>query len=435
MKPSLGRKLLLGEYALLWRAARPVLRRHKRLRDDFSLRLVPDDWGPESPVDLWIQAASGGESFLARQLLEALRFLVPTAQQPLRILCTSCTRQGLDVLHAAASHAAKAWPALDVTVRVFPLDEPERMRRAVALASPRAVTLLETELWPGLMAACAEKEIPMLVVNGRMTEKSYSGYRWFAPLWRQVAPERILVMADPDAARFAALFGYDRVSVMPNMKFDAVPETLPALFPDSPAATLLPEGLPVILLASVREEEESLLAPVVAELRSRAPEAAIVVAPRHMERVQAWKALPQAPVALRSDLARENGAALAGQVVVWDAFGELTALYARADAVFVGGSLAPLGGQNFLEPAGQGKIPVIGPHWKNFAWVGEEFFTAGLAVRVANAAELGSALIDKLRPAPAPALVRERLAAYVDPRRGGTRLAAEAVWAVLGKNR
>lgn len=436
MKPSLGRKVLLGEYSLLWRAARPVLRRHKRLRDDFSLRLVPGEWGPEKPVDIWIQAASGGEAFLARMLLEAVNALVAAERRhPPRVLCTSCTRQGLDVLHAAASHAKTAWPSLDVTVRVFPLDQPKLMQRAVDLASPRAVVLLETELWPGLMAACAERAVPMLVVNGRMTEKSYSGYRWFGPLWRQVAPERILAMSDPDGARFAALFGYDRVAVMPNMKFDAVPGTLPALSPDSPAATLLPEGLPVILLASVREEEEPLLGPAIKKLRSLAPDAAIVVAPRHMERADAWKALPEAPVALRSALGRENGAASTGHVVVWDTFGELAALYARANAVFVGGSLAPLGGQNFLEPAGQGRIPVIGPHWKNFAWVGEEFFTAGLAIRVESAEELVSALIDNLRNALDPVLVRERLAAYVDPRRGGTVLAAEAVRDILEKGR
>ena len=421
---------MLGEYALLWRLARPFIARHKRLRDDFPLRMVPEEWKPPFPADLWIQAASGGESFLVRQLLGELHSLADAS--PLRILCTSCTKQGLDVLHAAAEYGRTAWPNLEIAVRVFPLDEPGIIRRAREYASPKAVVLLETELWPGLMAACAEEGIPLVTVNGRMTEKSYAGYRWFAPLWKKVAPARILAMAEADAARFAALFGEDRVSVMPNMKFDGVPLAAPAPAPNSPAMKLLPPGLPVILLASVREEEEPLLIPVLAHLREHVPDAAVVVAPRHMERVPAWQSILETafgPVnaAVYSTLSEAGSTVLPGQAALWNVFGQLQALYARADAVFVGGSLAKLGGQNFLEAAGQGRIPIIGPHWKNFSWVGEEFFTAGLGIRVGNAEALGPALVASLRGAPDPATVRLKMTAYIAPRRGGTRMAAEAV--------
>lgn len=439
MKRSPGRTALLAGYSLLWRVARPALRRHKRLRDDFFLRLVPEAWAfPESGgrgFDFWFQAASGGEAFLARQLLGELHFLYGTTpQRTLRILCTSCTRQGLEVLEGAKVHAAAYWPSLDISIRVFPLDEPEVMRRAVAFTAPRVAVLLETELWPGLMAACAEKGIPMAVVNGRMTAGSFARYRWLAPVWRDLAPEIVLAMSDDDAARFAALFGEERVAVMPNMKFDGIPETPPQPAANSPVAAVLPQPMPVILLASVRREEEALLTPVVAFLREQAPEAAIVVAPRHMERVPAWRErLAAVPAPLRSSLEAENEAARPGQAVIWDRFGELTALYARADAVFVGGSLAPLGGQNFLEAAGQGRVPVVGPHWKNFAWVGEAFFSAGLGIRVPDAGALGPALLGLLREKPSPDCVREKMAAYVAPRRGGTRRAAESLRALLEK--
>ncbi|MDR3074197.1 MAG: 3-deoxy-D-manno-octulosonic acid transferase [Deltaproteobacteria bacterium] len=433
MKLSRGLRFLLGEYSLLWRAARPALRRHNRLKGDFPQRLVPEDWRPDGPVDLWIQAASGGEAFLARQLLGDLGLLAAEAQRRLRVLCTSCTRQGLDVLQGAKEDARSAWPLLAVEVRVFPLDEGPIMRRALDFASPRAVALLETELWPSLMAACAERDMPVLVLNGRMTEKSYGGYRWFGPLWRRLAPRRILAMDGADAARFAALFGYGRVSVMPNMKFDALGESPPGLTAESPARRLLPGPYPVVLLASVREEEETALLPVFAFLRAAAPEAVIVVAPRHMERIPAWERLlggraRAGGAVLRSSLEREGGVAAAGSTVIWDAFGELTALYARCSATFVGGSLAPLGGQNFLEAAGQGRVPVVGPHWKNFAWVGEAFFTAGLGLRVRGAEELGPALTAQLHAAPDPARVKEKLAAYIASRRGGTRMAALAAW-------
>ena len=441
MQTSSGGFFPLREYALLWRLVRPFIARHKRLRDDFPLRLVPDAWKPPFVADVWIQAASGGESFLVRQLLGELHDLVVRdSGRRVRILCTSCTRQGLDVLEAAREYGKAAWPGLEIAVRVFPLDEPTIMRRARDYASPGAVVLLETELWPGLMAACAEGGIPLLTINGRMTAKSYSGYRWFASLWKKIAPTRILAMAEADASRFAALFGEERVSCMPNMKFDGMSLVLPAPGAASLAVKLLPSGLPVILLASVREEEEPLLAPVLAYLREHAPEAALVVAPRHMERALAWKgaletAFGPENTALASAL---DGAAshvrtvLPGTAVVWDTFGQLQGLYGRADAVFVGGSLAPLGGQNFLEAAGQGRVPVIGPHWKNFAWVGEAFFDSGLGIRIPDAQALGPALVALLREAPGPKVLRRKVLDYMAPRRGGTRQAAEAVWALIG---
>lgn len=422
----------LAPYGLLWRAARPFLRRHKRLRGDFPSRMVPASWAlPWSgQTDIWIQAASGGEAYLARQLLEALLAMASLhPQQPLRILCTSCTRQGLDVLEAALRDGTSL--GLDIAIRVFPLDEPAVMRRALDMVRPRAVALLETELWPGLMALCAANAVPVAVVNGRMTEKSWSGYRLLRGFWRQVAPRRILAMDDTDASRFADLFGFDRVGLMHNMKFDGIRLETAAADPHSPAARLLPGDVPVILLASVREEEESLLLPVIADLRKHAPETILVIAPRHMERVAAWNAhlSPYCP-RLRSSL-KDTDPARPGDAVIWDAFGELSSLYARANAVFVGGSLAPLGGQNFLEPAGQGRIPAIGPFWKNFAWVGEAFFAAGLGIRVTSPEALCSTLLAVLRTAPDPEFQRRQVAAYVAPRQGGTRQAAEEVLRIL----
>lgn len=424
MTPSLGHRILLGNYTLLWRLARPFLRRHKRLKADFAERVSPEWW---RQCDVWIQAASGGESYLAASLLGDLHERAEKAQRTLRVLCTSCTKQGLEVLEKTRQRAAKEWPALEIAVRVFPLDEPKIMRKALALASPKLVVLLETELWPGLMTACAEKDVPMLVVNGRMTDKSLAGYKLVESLWEAVAPQCVLAMSEDDASRFADLFGYERVTVMPNMKFDAVPETMPSLDPASPAARLLPATGGVVLLASVREEEEGLLLPSIEYLREHAPESVIVIAPRHMERVPAWRDLLPGAVQ-RSSL---QGPALPGTVVVWDAFGELQGLYARASAVFVGGSLAKLGGQNFLEAAGCGKVPVIGPHWKNFAWVGDAFFASGLGVQVQNAEELGPMLVAALRHAPDPGSTRKKLADYIATRRGGTKVAAEAVWKAI----
>ena len=436
--PSVGLKTFGGAYGLLWRCARPFLRRHKRLRRDFDERLVPSSWAPSGPVDVWIQAASGGEAFLARQLLTELGKL---ASHPLRLLCTSCTRQGLDTLAHASSWIETTFPSLAVTIRPFPLDEPAVMRRALEYAQPRLLVLLETELWPGLMVTCAAQGVPVAIINGRMTEKSLGWYRLLLPLWEKTAPQNILATSEEDAARFAELFGLEGVSVMPNMKFDALslPETAPFSTDaaDGLAKRLLPEPCPVVLLASVREQEEKVLLGSIADLCQRLPEVIIVVAPRHMERIGAWRnslaeARATGRVLLRTELENSGKAAKAGDIVIWDAFGELRLLYKRAQAVFVGGSLAPLGGQNFLEAVFAGLVPCVGPYGNNFTWIGEDLFLQGLVRRIKTVDALIPALEEQLH-APADRMaVQAKVAAYVAPRQGGSRMAAQSIVKALG---
>ncbi|MDL2307633.1 hypothetical protein LJC48_06400 [Desulfovibrio sp. OttesenSCG-928-C06] len=215
-------------------------------------------------------------------------------------------------------------------------------------------------------------------------------------------------------------------------------------------ATSSPSHLAPLLLASVREEEEELLLEVLHELRTKRPDLPIVIAPRHMHRVPAWEAalekaahaadavsnLPAsasqaAPLlySKRSDFADVASALRLrpGEVRIWDAFGEMDQLYRAACAVFVGGSLAPLGGQNFLEPLGVGLIPVIGPYWSNFYWAGTEIFEMNLARRVENAGQLATTLLDlAVNPRPRPDVIRD-FNAYLTPRRGGTRQAVQLI--------
>lgn len=549
-------RLLLGAYGGLWRAAQPLLRRHKRLRDDFDQRLVPANWfagqnadappGAETaspvsdatdfvppgsvpakaatptaaaptsivlasatsavatpapgisasvsapvppnpratrPLRVWIQAASGGEAWLAHSLVSAIteaRAAYPAlASLPLEILCTTWTRQGLDVLNKLPAPRIGA-PA-SVFVRLFPLDRPDVMQKAVAAVRPDVVILLETELWPGLLAAAAERGIPVLALNARMTEKSLKAYGLMRFFWRECAPERILAISPADADRFARVFGRpERVRVMPNIKFDRVASGSEEAKGEETAAFRATAGISVntllVVLASVREEEEDLLLPVARALHGLSLDgnpAAVAIAPRHMHRAGAWQDKLQSvglPCRLRSaSSGAETGGTATPQeagppVYVWDTFGELSSLYAIADAVYVGGSLVPLGGQNFLEPLAQGVIPFVGPHIDNFFWIGRELFDEGLAVMLPDPAELRAALENALRlrleilsghgdsrdPAghdgqdaaecdwraareSAAAGVRRRFATWLAPRLGGGRQAAEAVIEVLAK--
>lgn len=481
-------RLLLGAYSGLWHAAGPLLKRHKRLKEGFEGRLVPDNWLPEnwlSPGDtalppstrhrIWIQAASGGESRLVQgflpELAKALQTHPSFSGHSLSVLCTTCTRQGLDVLESIPPSACGWHAGLSVVPRYFPLDRPDLMRKALGLAAPELVILLETELWPGLLAAASEAAIPVIVLNGRMTEKSCKAYSLSRRLWTALAPAAVLAISENDAQRFSSVFGLQSkaAGVMPNIKFDLTAAALhmheastpprPEAQPDTGGksrralareAALLPSGCQLAALASTREEEEKDLLSVLLFLKANAgkrPDKApllLALAPRHMHRVDAWgqTLAGQGVPHIRRTQQQHSQQVYYGDkgfgVVLWDTFGELPRLYAAADAVFVGGSLAPLGGQNFLEPLAEGLVPFVGPHISNFAWVGEDLFTQGLARQVHSAEGLGTELLAALSSEAVDAelaaqAVRNRFAAWLQTRTGGAKQAAALALSFLSR--
>ncbi len=487
---------LLRLYGATWRLATPLLRRHKRLRAGFEERLVPDGWPfaeaeashtpaplpasapaphpcgpqPRGPV-IWIQAASGGEAKLVHSLVRALAEALGTQPAPsgndaalspspptglrLTLLCTTCTTQGLEVLQALPPEPS---PHLRVVPRFFPLDRPDLMERAMRQAAPTGVVLLETELWPGFLVAAAQAGVPVFMYNARMTEKSASGYAWLRSFWEKYAPKLVLATAQADVQRFSALFGRARVGLMHNMKFDGAAAALQQANSGAHEPALrrgmgLPPTAPDCLLAafaSVREQEESLLLPVLRRLQESTACAHIVVAPRHLTRIPHWHTYAKQlglPVALRSTLLQEasqttEAAPTPGgpRLILWDTFGDLHALYTLADVAFVGGSLAPLGGQNFLEALEAGLTPCIGPHWDNFLWVGDTLMQQDLVHVCSGAEDLGLVLEQacaalKAHP-PATwqqqrsatrARVQQQFSLWLTARTGGSRQAAESL--------
>lgn len=442
-----GHVFLTRLYGLAWRLARPVLRRNKRLADGFERRLVPDDWA--IPCDVWLQAASGGEAYLVWETLAAL----PPAPEgaPLRVLVTTWTRQGLEVLHGMAATLKSSRPDLQIQVTLFPFDHPSLMYKAVKMAAPRVVVLLETELWPGLLFACKRHHVPVIVLNGRLSSRSARNYRLMNTLaprfWNAVGPVAVSAMSEADAARFRSLLPAERVSVASNIKFDRAVAASPEQ--NSELASFLSPGVPVLLLASVREQEERHLFPLVKAFFAAHPEATIIVAPRHLHRVDAWlDALGGRTVRLRSGLTPDLPAR-AGQIVIWNRFGELAALYSLATTVFLGGSLAPLGGQNFLEALAAGRIPHTGPHLRNFAWAlsGEgakntqntvsaddpaHSLVAQQLIRILPDAEALLPVLQTALTTPEnPERVRQRFLRWLEARRGGTVKSAALLHAVL----
>lgn len=409
-------------YQLLWGIAIPFLKRNKRLAQGFSQRILQNRPGP---ADLWIQSASVGESFLA---LEIMKNLCPP--QPVRVLLTTTTSQGIEILEKGRRDIGQQ-QNITIETAYFPFDHPALMAEALTTITPRLLVLLESELWPGLLFGCRKKKIDVLVINGRMTARSLARYRLWPSFWRDLRPTRILAMSPEDAGRFGELFGPDGVEEMANIKFDRIADVVPSTGHHNPLAPLLPAGAPFIVLGSVRQEEEEDVVHIVEEIRKKRNDAVIGLFPRHMHRLDFWRRRLEKhplPWQLRSTI---SAGVQPGQIIVWDVMGELAAAYELAAAAFVGGSLAPLGGQNFLEPLSSGVRPVIGPSWFNFTWIGQSIFEQDLVRQEADWQGVARSLLASAAQPPDRQTTIKAISTYLARRRGGTRHACATIIAFL----
>ena len=420
-------KAALLVYDLVWCLAIPLLHMNRRLAEGYNQRRFRQQI--PSPADVWIQAASVGEAFLAWELIKHL----PT-ENALKILVTTNTRQGMDILNKAIPDISATHPGISVSTAYFPFDKPGIMKRAVDHIHPRIMVLLESEMWPAHLAALKAAGCPVIVLNGRMTAKSLKGYlRWWQ-FWHRLRPDRILAISDDDARRFGRLFGPERVAVMSNIKFDRLDLSSESSRSDNPLAAILTSESPLIVLGSIRHPEEGPVQKLLLELRRRFPAVTVGLFPRHFERLDAWQSFftnHHIPTQRRSDI---DQPAAPGTVVLWDVYGELIQAYQLAEAAFVGGTLAPLGGQNFLEPLTAGIRPVIGPSWENFQWVGSELIDQGLVRIAPDWRTAADTLIQDLgNPMPRDR-VKKEVDKYIQIRRGGTAVACRLVEQYLNRS-
>jgi 3-deoxy-D-manno-octulosonic-acid transferase len=413
-------KAAFAIYGLLWRISLPVLRRNRRLAVGFENRLLQRPL--KKHAHLWIQAASAGEAYLAWELLKRL-----SQRQRLTAVLTTNTLQGKEILDKAVDAINKNHPRVEAQVAYFPFDMPSIMEKAVRRVNPRIMVLLETEIWPGLLKALRQEACPTAIVNGRITEKSLSRYRLWPAFWRSVRPDHILAISGEDADRFAALFGQWGVATMQNIKFDRVQATAAAGRAPAALRAIVKPGTDFAVLGSVRQAEEADMEKILIDLSRRRQDAVIGLFPRHLHRVPHWqKALDRSglPWGQRSAM---NRPAKAGQVVLWDVFGELGLAYQYARTAFVGGSLAPLGGQNFLEPLMAGLKPVIGPHWQNFVWIGTQIVEQGLVHQADSWQDVARIMAAEIAGPADKEIIRQRAAAYIRRRQGGTQQACALI--------
>ncbi|CAG37546.1 related to 3-deoxy-D-manno-octulosonic-acid transferase [Desulfotalea psychrophila LSv54] len=407
-------KIFLAFYSLLWRIALPVLRCFPRLSNGWQQRTLHEVHA--GPFDLWLQAASGGESLLSLMVLRQLqRDMGPV--RGCRILLSAGTSQGVGIL-LQGKKEIEAVSDIEVQVVYFPLDAPFIMRSALKIYRPKVIAIIETELWPGLLYCARQASVPVLIVNGRMSAGSYRSYRHLRPFFRDYGPKKIFAIAGDDQRRFADVFGIDRVQAMHNMKFDRL-DTL--LEPAAKKFAFL-EKKKFVVLGSIRRQEEEEIVLALKRFLDERPDVVVGIFPKHIERVASLASLLRQngiEFTQRSDL---DVADLHPEVsvVLWDLFGELASAYAYAHVAFVGGSLAPLGGQNFLEPLAHGVRPIIGPHWQDFAWVGRGVIEHGLVREVADSSELVAVLCEELERECCRERFREQIEEFFADKKGGT---------------
>ncbi len=405
-------------YDLFWWFALPVLRLNKRLSEGFKERTSIKQ---DAPSDLWIQAASVGESNLAVTIINNL-----SPPHPVRVMLTSGTDQGVELL----KHYTKNILCNDkiiTDVAYFPFDKPAIMEQAVNVIRPRVMVLLETELWPGLLCALKKHKSKTVIINGRINPKNLAGYRLWPLFWHTLKPDHILAISRNDAKRFEILFNTNSVESMHNIKFDQVSPMAPASLSKCPVEHILPPDKPFIVLGAVRKEEEQTIKKVILNISQKAPHAILGLFPRHMHRIKFWeKTLNRLniPWILRSEISEPVSCKT---VILWDVMGELSHAYKLSKAAFVGGTLAPLGGQNFLEALTSGVIPVIGPSWENFAWVGDEIVAQGLVSIAKDWKNVVKKLIENLDHADSHEKVLEAAFKYVKERQGGTNRACDLI--------
>ena len=364
--------------------------RYRKYIGSLSQRLgyLPISFNLDADESIWIHAVSVGEVLTARALLPELRARYPK----LRLFLSTTTLTGQQIARNNVQYVDEVF--------YFPFDLSFIVNRTLELVKPRLFIMMETEIWPNLLRACDRSGVKTMLVNGRISSRSYSRYRLARPFFRRVLRhvDRFCMQSDESARRVADIGAdRDRIMVTGSLKFDSleIPGSSPAdrgrnrvlryfrLAPDRP----------VVIAASTLKGEEEAVLDAFQRIRATMTNALLIIAPRKPERFDDVERLARRAgwnVARRTELRVD--AEPRHDVVVLDTIGELAQLYQVATAVFVGGSLVDSGGHNILEPAVFGKPIIFGPYMQNFAEIARTFLDNDAAIQVRNARELESVL-------------------------------------------
>ena len=379
---------------------------------------------------VWLHAVSVGEVNLCTQLIAALEPRLPLH----KFVVTTTTTTGMGELEKKLPpHIPKLY---------YPVDLRGPVKRALGTINPRAVVLVEAEIWPNFLWRVRDRGVPLFLVNARLSDRSFRGYQRFGFLFRKIFASFTGVGAqnESDAARLREIgCRPEAIRIVGNLKFDAAKlDTRRQL--DVPALLGqlgVPAGARLLVAGSTHAGEEALLAEMHSRLRREFTDLFLVLVPRHMERGQAVGDELKArgvKFAFRTELtAGRQFAPGAIECLLVNTTGELKYFYEHATVIFVGKSLTAEGGQNPIEPGALGKAMLFGPHMENFPGIADAFVKAGGAVQVPDAAALEKSIAELLRDEPRRRVLGENALRVVRENQGAVERTVEMIVEQLTK--
>jgi 3-deoxy-D-manno-octulosonic-acid transferase len=388
--------------------------RHNKYVGSFRQRLgyLPVSLNLDGDDSIWVHAVSVGEVLAARSVIAELRRRYPR----LRLFLSTTTLAGQQLARRSVS---------DIDgVFYFPFDWTFSVRRTLDRVQPRLFVMIETEIWPNLLRECRRRRIATVLVNGRISYRSFPRYRLIRPFFRRVLADvdRFCVQGDEAARRLVSL-GADpaRITITGSLKFDAL-EVIPT--PGRGRERVLrffrmSANRPVLVAGSTLKGEEEAVVRAFNRLRTGGSSALLVIAARHPERFAEVERLCRQEglsTVRRTELPID--AEPRADAVILDTIGELAEVYQIATVVFVGGSLVRAGGHNILEPAVFGKAIVFGPHMENFAEIADAFLANDAALQVRSERELEAAVLSLMGDPVRRARLGAAARALVDANRG-----------------
>ncbi len=405
-------------YSLAWWLALPLVlarlwwrgRQEPGYRAHWAERLGFPNTAASMRPTLWVHAVSVGETRASEPLVEALLKEYPDS----RILLTHMTPTGRATGKSLFGHHGER-----VVQSYLPYDTGFMVARFLRHFAPRVCILMETEVWPNLVAGCARAGVPVALVNARLSERSLRRGQKMGGLMLDAARAITLVAAQTaaDAARVRSL-GAPQVEVTGSIKFDVVP---PAAALEKGAWLRAQIGArPVFLCASTREGEEALLLDAWLRAAGKPAGALLLIVPRHPQRFDEVEKLVAARGLTLQRRSRLDGGMHGAEVLLGDSMGEMFAYYAACDCAFIGGSLMPLGGQNLIEACALGKPVLVGEHTFNFAQATDEAVQDGAALRLPDADALVVAALRLLEDGAARAGMGAHALAFAGRHRGAT---------------
>lgn len=383
-------------------------------------------WNNPEKNAIWIHGASVGEMRAAAPLIRTLL----AHGEPILLTATSPSgrQTALELLAGAAPKSSES----QASAHLLPLDLKPFIHMAMTAAKPRALAIVETEIWPALLTEANRLKIPTIMVNARISDRSYPRYkkikRWITPLIESL--NEIQAQSETDAERFLALGApAANVNVAGNMKFD-----LPLPDPKDAVARTLGNareaGIHTIVAGSTHKIDEEIILEAVGKMKKKGNKMGLVIAPRHMERLSEAASIIESAgekPALWSQIKDPLEAFEAGKTILIDSYGILGKLYGGAECAVVGGTFAPVGGHNLLEPLNWGVPVIFGPNTQNARDIRDQIISLNLGVEAKNSNELEAVMYSLLDNQDSARSFKFRAETFFKQNRGAVNKAMDAL--------